>query len=196
MSVAHTLRGYHSHVRSSWIRTQQNVFIIRILGLDIQGSLRFDPVFFSTTGLRVPHVPSVVSDCVILQSLPASSVHGILQARILERVAIPFYRGSSWPKDWTHVSCICCYIYFKTREQRGFILHYLLWSFGSGCLKHCWEAFLGPTLTKQDEALRLTGEVCYRWRWGISRDNCAGPGTSTSAFPSLCPVGASQLAQW
>ena len=32
-------------------------------------------------------------------SLPASSVHGILQARILEWVAIPFSRGSSWPKD-------------------------------------------------------------------------------------------------
>ena len=28
-------------------------------------------------------------------SLPGSSVHGILQARILERVAIPFFRGSS-----------------------------------------------------------------------------------------------------
>ena len=34
------------------------------------------------------------------------SVHGILQARILEWVAIPFPRGSSWPRDQTHVSCI------------------------------------------------------------------------------------------
>ena len=32
------------------------------------------------------------------------SVHGILQARILEWVAIPFFRGSSWPKDRTQVS--------------------------------------------------------------------------------------------
>ena len=32
-------------------------------------------------------------------SPPGSSVHGILQARILEWVAIPFYRGSSEPKD-------------------------------------------------------------------------------------------------
>ena len=30
--------------------------------------------------------------------------HGILQARILEWVAIPFSRGSSWPRSWTHVS--------------------------------------------------------------------------------------------
>ena len=29
-----------------------------------------------------------------------SSVHGILQARVLEWVAIPCSRGSSWPRDW------------------------------------------------------------------------------------------------
>ena len=33
-------------------------------------------------------------------------VHGILQARILEWVPIPFYRGSSQPREWTQVSCI------------------------------------------------------------------------------------------
>ena len=33
-------------------------------------------------------------------NLPGSSVHGILQARILEWVAIPLPRGSSWPSDW------------------------------------------------------------------------------------------------
>ena len=37
---------------------------------------------------------------------PGSSVHGILQARILEWVAIPFSRGSTWPKDQTQVSGI------------------------------------------------------------------------------------------
>ena len=37
-------------------------------------------------------------------SLPGSSVHGILQARILEWVAISFSRGSSWPRDQTQVS--------------------------------------------------------------------------------------------
>ena len=39
-------------------------------------------------------------------SLPGSSVHGILQPRILEQVAISFSRGSSWPRDQTQVSCI------------------------------------------------------------------------------------------
>ena len=31
---------------------------------------------------------------------------GILQARTLEWVALPFSRGSAWPRDWTQVSCI------------------------------------------------------------------------------------------
>ena len=39
-------------------------------------------------------------------SLPGSSVPGIFQAKILEWVAISFYRGSSQPKDQTGISCI------------------------------------------------------------------------------------------
>ena len=39
-------------------------------------------------------------------SPPGSSVHGIFQARILEWVAIPFSRGSSWPMDQTWISRI------------------------------------------------------------------------------------------
>ena len=41
-------------------------------------------------------------------SPPGSSVHGILQARILEWIAIPFSRASSWPRDRTWVSCVSC----------------------------------------------------------------------------------------
>ena len=39
-------------------------------------------------------------------SPPSSSVHGIFQARMLVRVAISYSRGSSWPRDWTCISCI------------------------------------------------------------------------------------------
>ena len=51
-------------------------------------------------------------------SLPETSVHGILQARILEWVAIPFSRGSSWPRDWTQVSSIAggFFTIWATRE--------------------------------------------------------------------------------
>ena len=41
-------------------------------------------------------------------SPPGSSIHGILQARILEWVAMPSSRGSSQPRDQTHVSYISC----------------------------------------------------------------------------------------
>ena len=39
-------------------------------------------------------------------SPPVSSVHGILQAKVLEWVAISCSKGSSQPRDKTHVSCI------------------------------------------------------------------------------------------
>jgi len=50
--------------------------------------------------------------------LPGSSVHGILQARILEWVAISFYRGSSWPRNRTQVSCTAGRVFtnWATRE--------------------------------------------------------------------------------
>ena len=40
--------------------------------------------------------------------LPGSSVHGTSQAKILEWVAVTFSRGSSEPRDLTHVSCVSC----------------------------------------------------------------------------------------
>ena len=41
-------------------------------------------------------------------SPPGSSVHGILQARILQCVAMPSFRGSSQSRDRTYVSCVSC----------------------------------------------------------------------------------------
>ena len=53
-------------------------------------------------------------------SLPASSVHGIFQARILELVAISSSRGSSQPRVRTHVSCISCF-------GRRVLYHWAMW---------------------------------------------------------------------
>ena len=39
---------------------------------------------------------------------PGSSVHGILQARTLEWVAMSFSGGSAWPRDQTRIFCISC----------------------------------------------------------------------------------------
>ena len=63
---------------------------------------------------------SVMSDSLrpVDCSPPSSSVHGILQARTLEWVAISFSRGSSRPRDWTQVSHIAgrCFNLCATRE--------------------------------------------------------------------------------
>ena len=58
-------------------------------------------------------------------SPPGSSVHGILQARILEWVAISFSRASSWPRDRTQVSCITgrCFNLWTTREAQYHIIN-------------------------------------------------------------------------
>ena len=54
-----------------------------------------------------------LQSCLILCDLmdcspPGFSVHGILQARILEWVAVLSSRGSSPPRDQTHVSYVSC----------------------------------------------------------------------------------------
>ena len=53
-------------------------------------------------------------------SPPGSSVHGILQARILEWVAIPFSRGSSWSRDRIQFSYIAgrFFTLWATREAQ------------------------------------------------------------------------------
>ena len=57
-------------------------------------------------------------------SPPGSSVHGILQARILEWVAMPFSRGSSRPRDHTQVSCIAGR-FFTVRATREALCKYV-----------------------------------------------------------------------
>ena len=41
-------------------------------------------------------------------SSSGTSVLGIFQARILEQVAISYFRGPLWPRDWTRLSCVSC----------------------------------------------------------------------------------------
>ena len=71
----------------------------------ISGDLFHNYVKILTTIQLVLVAQSCLTLCDSMDcSLPGSSVHGILQARILEWVAIPFSRGSSQPRDGTQVS--------------------------------------------------------------------------------------------
>ena len=57
-------------------------------------------------------------------SLPGSSIHGVLQARVPEWVAISFCRGSSRPRDGTQVSRIVNrrFTIWATREKSNQVL--------------------------------------------------------------------------
>ena len=92
-------------------------------------------------------------------SPPRSSVHGILQARILERVAMPSSRGSSRSRDWTGISYISCI------ADRFF---YPLSHLGSPCLMvnglNHGTLFLCDTLIRTLELHK--GRVqpcCFQW---------------------------------
>ena len=58
-------------------------------------------------------------------SLSGSSVHGILQARILEWVAIPFSRGSSWPRDRTQFSHITGRVFTVWATRQALVISYM-----------------------------------------------------------------------
>ena len=71
--------------------------------------------FYKQSLVHIPSIPRACMHAMLLQScltlcdpmdcsLPDSSVHGSLQARILEWVAMPFSRGSSWPRGRIHIS--------------------------------------------------------------------------------------------
>ena len=79
-------------------------------------------------------------------SPPGSSVHEILQARILEWVAIPFSRGSSWPRDWTLISCITgrFFTIWATRETKN--------------LPAMWETWFNLWVEKGSIPVFLPGE--------------------------------------
>ena len=74
------------------------------LGLEIWSSHEF--LGSSSILLYVLVTQSCLTLCDHMDySLLGPSVHRILQARILEWIAIPFFRGSSQPRDQTLVSC-------------------------------------------------------------------------------------------
>ena len=76
-------------------------------------------------------------------SPPGSTVHGFLQARILEWVGISSSRGSSRPRDGTHFSCVSC-------TAGGFFTAEPLTKLSSVQLLSCVQLFATPwTVTCQ-----------------------------------------------
>ena len=83
------------------------------LGIELMSSALAGGFFTTEPGrkARIDSESEVTQSCLTLCdpvdcSLPGSSIHGILQARVLEWVTISLSRGSSQPRDWTWVSRI------------------------------------------------------------------------------------------
>ena len=89
---------------------------------------------------------------------PGSSVHGILQARILDWVAMPFSRGSSQPRDQTQLSRIArrCFNIWATREG-----HQLVSSLIS---TYCWNTKWSSVSAKSHQfCLKYYLDIIYSW---------------------------------
>ena len=81
--------------------------------------------FFFKVYIVGMHVQSCLTLCDPMDhSPPDPSVHGILQARILERAAISSSRESFRPRDWTCVSCIDRQILYHWATWKCLILYY------------------------------------------------------------------------
>ena len=109
-------------------------------------------------------------------SPPGSSVHGILQARILEWVAISSSRGSSWPRDQTHVS------WFGYHWQVGSLsLCYL----GSPILydKHPYKKTVFAAMFKMDnQQSESESEVAQSCPNLCDPVDCSSPGSSVQGI--------------
>ena len=92
--------------KNSWVRTFTHINVIPNQ---------------SSASYKVKVKVKVIQSCSILWDSMAYIVHEILQARILEWVAVPFSRGSSQPRDRTKVSCISGrhFNLWATREARN-----------------------------------------------------------------------------
>ena len=98
---------------------------------------RYSPLTLHWVKLLVAQ--SCLAFCNLMDcSPPVFFVHGILQARILEWVAIPFSRGSSQPRDQTCISCVSCIgrgILYCLNHQGSLVGEY---SFVTESASECW----------------------------------------------------------
>ena len=76
------------------------------MGIGVEGSLKREGIYVCLCAKSIQSCTTLCNpmDC----SLPGPSLHGILQARMLEWVTMPSSRGSSQLRDWTCISYISC----------------------------------------------------------------------------------------
>ena len=129
--------GGKGHLRINWsqkssqdllhIKDSVPGFVHATLGLPFSGTLKCENLWSTLSiksqqslgkrkkGLVAQSHPTLSNP--MDRSSPGSSVHEILQARILQWVAISFSRGSSQPRDWSQVSWIAGKILYHLSHQ-------------------------------------------------------------------------------
>ena len=98
-------------------------------------------------------------------SAPGSPTHGILQARILEWVGIPFSEGSSGPRDRTHISYASCV--------------------GRQVLCH-WH-YLGSPLVRSSVQFSHSVVSNSLWPHGLQHSRLPCPSLTPRAYSNSCP---------
>ena len=126
-------------------------------------------------------------------SLPGSSVHNISKTGILEQAAISFFRGSSWPRDRSWVSCVaggfftdwatvCCAV-LSTSEVVVSEGSLKIWQMS----QHVWWQ---EWSSKKGETKNVNGDD-YRSR-GIEE----GEEQNCSCFPEVIKQGCQLTLRW
>ena len=99
-------------------------------------------------------------------SPPSFSVHGIAQARIMEWVAISFFRSSSQSRDQTHVSCIVGGLFTAEPPAKPTAIPLLIWELSTD-VKSLSQAQVGLA------QVSTAGASHWNWwpteSWGKSR---------------------------
>ena len=130
------------------------------------------------TGIQLPWLNSCC--CLVSKSwltfcnpvdcnLPGSSIHGISQARILEWVAISFFRGSSRSRDWTHIFSWAGG-FFTTGPPGKPTASLQTSNLGlknSVLVSYKWDIIIYSMLGSIDKkiACSLNDSLCPSWRW-------------------------------
>ena len=125
-------------------------------------------------------------------SPPGSSVHGILQARILEWIAMPFSKKSSQPRDWTWVSCVTggFFTVWVIREAQSQTCTHTKKKTHSHCMMICcWSDPLQLSESWQSHYIWEVYSTNRRDRLKMAMPAASiGKQNGPSSFPQQCPT--------
>ena len=130
-------------------------------------------------------------------SLPGSSVHGIPQERILEWVAMPSSRGSSQPRDRTHVyfvSCINRWILYHWSHQESQNNSWMITQLIGGRTRiQTWALYIASVTPTYDFCSRQPAWFVSTTRVGLESESEVAQSCPTLCDPMDCSLPGSSV---